>query len=160
MGTNDDVNDDERESLQTLKSNLEQNDNKNVYKYLSEMMTFYLCLLKNPKYLILDISQCITSNTSENEEDDKLSIEWISSFQSLSKNKFVSHFGIGQIQCDDIDLLKQRYNDLQTKWAELFQDIPFEQFEPNEQALENDLEAKELSLEEYEAFLAQKMMRN
>ena len=163
--TADDIHEDQHEALEQLKSNLMDNDSgKQGGKYLSEMMTFFLPTINNPKYLILDVGECMAMDRDKQEEDgnadDKeqlalLNAEWISSFKGLSHNPLISYFGIAEVEYTSIDDLQQKFEQLQTKWTELFENIPYDQFEPTDEDFNNDLQTHELSLEEYQSLLSQ-----
>ena len=121
--------------LQQIKSKIQENDG-NLHKILSEMMTFYIETNENPKYLILDISECIVNKSvNENDENNKeetspskqLHNEWISSFHQLLENKYISDFGIAQIKSKDIKDLEETYQNIQNQWKECFDDVSFDE---------------------------------
>merc|ERR1712129_687535 len=138
------------QSFSDLKSDMEQKD-VFVYKYFPLMMKFFLASIKNPKYCVIDISQCISSLIVDITESQKLG--WISAFQSLSQSEFVSHFGIAKVG-DAIDKLHIKYAELKAKWSEIFEDVPFDEFSASEHNVAKDLAEYGISNEELESLSA------
>merc|ERR1712087_232810 len=123
------------------------------YKYFAKIMKFFLQSMDYPKFIILDVSQCISSLTVDIAEFQQKG--WISAFQTLWKNDSVSHFGIAMIgDMDAIEASQQKHKDIQTKWAEIFEDIPFDKFNASEDNVAKDLEKYGISNEELSSLSA------
>eukprot|EP01083_Nonionella_stella_P070445 188492_1 len=147
----DELNEERQELLQDVQQNIEESHDV-PYRYLTKMMTLFLCSAQQPTYCIVDISESIDTS-SDNEKDD--ASQWLAAFKTLSDHALVSHFGIGYIASDDLDSIRESFDTFQTKWSELLPDLPFDAFEATNEDLENDLQQYELSMEEYEAFVSQ-----